>query len=80
MQGEKASWRSPDHPREHRHGGKDAAPIDQAEARARREVEILSDRPIARVLGRTRGPNQPASEGKVDARLQELMSRVKRFD
>ena len=62
--------RAPDPAREHRHRREDAAALDQPEAAGARQIEILGDRPIARMLGEIRRVNQPAAQGEVHARLQ----------
>src|SRR4029453_18582985 len=56
---------SPDVAREHRHGGKDAAPANEYEPRSLCQLDVLGDRAITGMLEFRSGANQPALKEKV---------------
>ena len=56
--------------REDRHGREDAVAADEREPGAAPELEVFADGAIARVLVFRRGPDQPAAQQELDARLQ----------
>src|SRR4249920_640609 len=61
---------SPNQMREDGDGRKDPAVLDDLEACPAGEREVFGGRPIARVLGLTRGADERAPQQEVDARLQ----------
>src|SRR5687768_5239634 len=70
MQRRQRARMTPDEVRDDRDGRKDAAAADQPEARRPPELQVFSDRTVARMFVLGRGADQPPAQQELNARLQ----------